>query len=78
MLPFVVIWWFLMKRMGKGGVGGKMSIGKSKATEITAEMSKISCREGTEATGSEHHPQDPCGENVGLDPPSESFMQVVS
>jgi len=40
-LPFVVIWWFLMKRMGKGGVGGMMSIGKSKATEITAEMPKV-------------------------------------
>ena len=40
-LPFVVIWWFLMKRMGKGGPGGMMSIGKSKATEITGEMSTV-------------------------------------
>jgi len=40
-LPFVLIWWFLMKRMGKGGVGGMMSIGKSKATEITGEMSNV-------------------------------------
>ena len=30
-LPFVLIWWFLMKRMG-GGPRGMMSIGKSKAT----------------------------------------------
>jgi cell division protease FtsH len=40
-LPFVVIWWFLMKRMGKGGPGGLMSIGKSKATEISGEMSTV-------------------------------------
>jgi cell division protease FtsH len=40
-LPFVVIWWFLMKRMGKGGVGGMMSIGKSKATEISGELSTV-------------------------------------
>ena len=39
-LPFVVIWWFLMKRMGKGG-GGMLSIGKSKATEITGEMTQV-------------------------------------
>ncbi len=40
-LPFVVIWWFLMKKMGKGGPGGMMSIGKSKATEISGEMSTV-------------------------------------
>ncbi len=40
-LPFVVIWWFLMKRMGKGGPGGMMSFGKSKATEISGEMSTV-------------------------------------
>jgi len=39
-LPFVVIWWFMMKRMG-GGRGGMMSIGKSKATEITGEMTGV-------------------------------------
>ena len=30
-----------MKRMGKGGAGGMLSVGKSKATEITGEMSKV-------------------------------------
>jgi len=40
-LPFVLIWWILMKRMGKGGAGGILSIGKSKATEITGEMTKV-------------------------------------
>jgi cell division protease FtsH len=40
-LPFVVIWWFLMKRMGKGGAGGMMSFGKSKATEISGELSTV-------------------------------------
>ena len=40
-LPFVVIWWFLMKRLGKGGAGGMMSFGKSKATEISGEMSTV-------------------------------------
>ena len=40
-LPFVLIWWFLMKRMGKGGAGGMMSFGKSKATEISGEISKV-------------------------------------
>jgi len=40
-LPFAVIWWFLMKRMGKGGVGGMMTIGKSKATEISGELSTV-------------------------------------
>jgi cell division protease FtsH len=39
-LPFVVIWWFLMKRMGKGA-GGILSVGKSKATEITGEMTQV-------------------------------------
>jgi cell division protease FtsH len=39
-LPFVLIWWILMKRMGKGA-GGMLSIGKSKATEITGEMTKV-------------------------------------
>jgi cell division protease FtsH len=39
-LPFVVIWWFLMKRMGKGA-GGMLSIGKSKATEISGEMTNV-------------------------------------
>ena len=39
-LPFVLIWWFLMKRMG-GGPRGLMSIGKSKATEITGEMTGV-------------------------------------
>ena len=39
-LPFVLIWWFLMKRMG-GGPRGMMSIGKSKATEITGEMTGV-------------------------------------
>jgi cell division protease FtsH len=36
-IPFVVIWFFLMKRMG-GGPRGLMSVGKSKATEITGQM----------------------------------------
>ena len=40
-LPFVLIWWILMKRMGKGGAGGILSVGKSKATEITGEMTKV-------------------------------------
>jgi cell division protease FtsH len=40
-LPFVLIWWFLIKKMGKGGSGGMMSIGKSKATEISGEMSSV-------------------------------------
>jgi cell division protease FtsH len=40
-LPFVLIWWILMKRMGKGGAGGMLSIGKSKATEITGEMTQV-------------------------------------
>ncbi|MGI9511659.1 MAG: ATP-dependent zinc metalloprotease FtsH [Anderseniella sp.] len=40
-LPFVAIWWFMMKRMGGGGRGGMMSIGKSKATEITGEMTGV-------------------------------------
>jgi len=39
-LPFVLIWWLLMKRMGKG-TGGILSVGKSKATEITGEMTKV-------------------------------------
>ena len=39
-LPFVLIWWFLMKRMS-GGPRGMMSIGKSKATEITGEMTGV-------------------------------------
>ena len=39
-LPFVLIWWLLMKRMG-GGPRGLMSIGKSKATEITGEMTGV-------------------------------------
>jgi cell division protease FtsH len=39
-LPFVLIWWFLMRRMG-GGPRGMMSIGKSKATEITGEMTGV-------------------------------------
>jgi len=39
-LPFVLIWWFLMRRMG-GGPRGLMSIGKSKATEITGEMTGV-------------------------------------
>jgi cell division protease FtsH len=40
-LPFVLIWWILMKRMGKGGPGGMLSFGKSKATEISGEISKV-------------------------------------
>ncbi len=40
-LPFVLIWWILMKRMGKGGAGGILSVGKSKATEITGEMTGV-------------------------------------
>lgn len=39
-LPFVLIWWLLMKRMGKGA-GGILSVGKSKATEITGEMTQV-------------------------------------
>ena len=39
-LPFVVIWRFLMKRMGKGA-GGMLSIGKSKATEISGEITNV-------------------------------------
>ena len=39
-LPFVLIWWFLMKRMGKGA-GSMLSVGKSKATEITGEMTQV-------------------------------------
>ena len=39
-LPFALIWWFLMKRMG-GGPKGMMSIGKSKATEITGQMTGV-------------------------------------
>jgi cell division protease FtsH len=39
-LPFVLIWWFLMRRMG-GGPRGMMSIGKSKATEIAGEMTGV-------------------------------------
>jgi len=40
-LPFVLIWWFLMKRMGGGGPGGLLSVGKSKAAEITGEMTGV-------------------------------------
>jgi cell division protease FtsH len=40
-LPFVLIWWLLMKRMGSGSGGGLLSIGKSKATEITGEMTGV-------------------------------------
>jgi cell division protease FtsH len=40
-VPFVLIWWFLMKRMGKGGPGGMLSFGKSQATEISGEISKV-------------------------------------
>jgi len=43
-LPFVLIWWFLMKRMG-GGARGMMSIGKSKATEITGQMTGVTFRD---------------------------------
>jgi cell division protease FtsH len=39
-LPFALIWWFLMKRMG-GGKGGMLSVGKSKATEITGKMTGV-------------------------------------
>ena len=41
LLPLILIWWFLMRRMGKGGAGGILSVGKSKAVEISGEMSKI-------------------------------------
>lgn len=40
-LPFALLWWLLMKRMG-GGSGGILSVGKSKATEITGEMTGVS------------------------------------
>jgi len=43
-LPFALIWWFLMKRMG-GGARGMMSIGKSKATEITGQMTGVTFRD---------------------------------
>lgn len=39
-LPFALLWWLLMKRMG-GGSGGILSVGKSKATEITGEMTGV-------------------------------------
>ena len=39
-LPFAIIWWFLMKRMG-GGTKGMMSMGKSKATEIIGKMTGV-------------------------------------
>jgi cell division protease FtsH len=40
LLPLLLIWWFVFKRMGAGG-RGMMSIGKSKAQEITGEMTNV-------------------------------------
>jgi cell division protease FtsH len=40
LLPLLLIWWLLMKRMGKGG-GNMLSIGKSKAQEISGELSQV-------------------------------------
>ncbi len=40
MLPLVVIWFLVMRRMGKGG-GGLLSLGKSKAREISGEMTGV-------------------------------------
>ena len=42
LLPLVFIWFFVMRRFNQAGSGaGVMSIGKSKATEITGEMTGV-------------------------------------
>lgn len=41
LLPLVLIWWLLMRRMRKGGGGGILSVGKSKAVEISGELSNV-------------------------------------
>ncbi len=41
LIPLAILWIFLMKRLNKGGRGGMMSIGKSKAKEITGEMTGV-------------------------------------
>ncbi|MFO0696389.1 MAG: ATP-dependent zinc metalloprotease FtsH [Polyangiales bacterium] len=41
-LPFVVLWWFLMRRMSQGGPGGGLvSIGKSKAKVYVEHDTKV-------------------------------------
>ena len=41
LLPLALIWWLMIRRMAKGGPGGMLSVGKSKAREISGEMSKV-------------------------------------
>ena len=43
-LPLAAIWYFAYRRMGQGGAG-VMSIGKSKAREITGEMTGVEFRD---------------------------------
>ena len=40
LLPLVFIWWWMMRRMGKGA-GNMLSIGKSKAQEINAQQNDV-------------------------------------
>ena len=40
LLPLVFIWWWMMRRMGKGA-GNMLSIGKSKAQEINAQQTDV-------------------------------------
>ncbi len=40
LLPLVFIWWWMMRRMGKGA-GNMLSVGKSKAQEISGEMTNV-------------------------------------
>jgi cell division protease FtsH len=41
MLPLVLIWYFVFQRMGKGGPGNILSMGKSKAREIEGGLQNI-------------------------------------
>jgi len=40
LIPLALLWWYFMKRMGQGP-RGMLSVGKSKATEITGEMTGV-------------------------------------
>ena len=40
LLPLVFIWWWMMRRMGKGA-GNILSVGKSKAQEISGQMTNV-------------------------------------
>ena len=40
LLPLLIIWWLVFRRMGQSG-GGILSVGKSKAVEISGEMTNV-------------------------------------